>query len=134
MTAADALRLAHEAGVSVSLAGDGFVRWKSRGELPPRVLAALRAAKPEIVTLLSRFRLDASGALGGDDDLLRRLARLGFRVRWYDDQAALDDDSRQGRVPPMPLIYEFAYRRSEYGAALRALAAPPSIGSRGDRR
>jgi hypothetical protein len=85
------------------------------------VLAALRAAKPDIVALLSRFRLDASGALAGDDGLLHRLAKLGFRVRRYGDHAALDDDTRQGRVPPMPLLYEFADRQREYGALLTAL-------------
>jgi hypothetical protein len=123
--------LAHGAGVCVSLAG-GWIRYQSHGEPPAHVLNALRAAKPEIVALLGRFRLDASGALAGDDDLLHGLARLGFRVRRYGDQAALDDDARRGRVPPMPLLFDFADRQAEYGAALRALDASLSTGSHDD--
>jgi hypothetical protein len=115
MSAIEALALAHSEGVLVSLAGD-FIRYQSRGEPPAHVLQALRAAKPEIVGLLSRFGLEASGALAGDDDVLRGLAKLGFRVRRYGDQTALDDDTRQGRVPPTPLLYKFADRQREYGA------------------
>ena len=122
MSAIEALALANAEGVLVSLAGD-FIRYQSRGAPSERVLAALRAAKLEIVALLSRLWLDASGALVGDDDLLRRLAKAGFRVRRYGGQAALDDDAGQGRVPPMPLLYEFADRQREYGAALQALQA-----------
>ena len=119
MSAVQALALAHSEGVLVSLAGD-FIRYQSRGAPSERVLAALRTAKPEIVALLRRFRLDASGALAGDDDLLCALGKAGFRVRRYGDQGALDDDRGQGGVPPMPLLYEFADRQREYGAALRA--------------
>jgi hypothetical protein len=122
MTAVEALRLAHEAGISVSIAGD-FIRWRCRGEPLAAVLAALKTAKPEIVALLSRFSLDASGALIGDA-LLVRLAKLGFRVRQWGDQAALDDKTGQGRVPPMPMLYQFAEKQPEYGLALRALRAP----------
>jgi hypothetical protein len=99
MSAVEALALAQAEGVLVSLAGD-FIRYQSRGPPSERVLAALKAAKPEIVALLSRFRLDATGALAGGDDLLCGLARLGFRVRRCGDQAALDDETEQGRVPP----------------------------------
>jgi hypothetical protein len=121
MSAVEALALAHAEGVLISLVGD-FIRYRSHGPPPERVLAALRAAKPEIVALLSRFRLEASGALFSEaDDLLVRLAELGFRVRRHGDQAALDDDAGQGRVPPTPLLYEFADRQREFGAALRAL-------------
>jgi hypothetical protein len=127
MTAAETLKLAHEGSVSVSLVGE-FIRWQSRGEMPPHVLAALRAAKPEIVALLRAYALDASGALAGEDGLLRGLARLGFCVRRYGDQAALDDDTRQGRVPPMPLVYAFAGRQSEYGALLCAFGAKDRLG------
>jgi hypothetical protein len=122
MTAAEALRLAHEAGISVSRVGD-FIRYHSHGPPPAHVLDALKAAKPEIVALLSRFGLDASGALFGDA-LLDHLAKLGFRVRIYSDQAALDDDSGQGRVPPMPLLSRFAENQTEYGLVLRALRGP----------
>jgi hypothetical protein len=122
MSVIEALTLAHAEGVKVSLVGD-FIRYQSRGAPSERVLAALRAAKPEIVALLSRFSLDASGALVGDDDLLYGLAKLSFRVRRYGGQAALDDDMGQGRVPSSQLLYEFADRQREYGALLQALQA-----------
>jgi hypothetical protein len=81
MSAVEALALAHAEGVRVSLAGNWFIRWQSPGELPPHVRSALKAAKPEIVDLLRRFRLDETGALdatGGNDDagLLAKLAAL----------------------------------------------------------
>jgi hypothetical protein len=106
-----------------------FIRWQSRGELPPHVRDALKAAKSEIVALLRSFRLDETDALDatgqtGDAELLAKLAALDFRVRRYGAQAALDDDTGQGRFPPMPLLYEFAERQREYGALLRALQAP----------
>jgi hypothetical protein len=135
MTAAEALRLAHEAGISVSLVGD-LIRYQSRGPPPPNVLEALKAAKPEIVGLLTRFQLDASGALAGEP-ALDDLAQLGFRVRRYGNQAALDDETGQGRVPPMPLLSRFAERQTQYGLALRALRAPdvlPGIGVPEDAR
>jgi hypothetical protein len=122
MTAAEALRLAHEAGISVSLVGD-FIRYQSYGAPPAHVLDALKAAKPEIVALLSRFRLDASGALAGDH-VLYDLAELGFSVRLCGDQAALDDETSQGRVPPMPLLYRFAENQTDYELVLRALSEP----------
>ena len=116
MSAVEALALAHAEGVRVSLAGDWFIRWQSPGELPPHVRSALTAAKPEIVDLLRRFRLDETWALdatGGNDDarLLAKLAALDFRVRFYGAQAALDDDAGQGRVPPMPLLYQLRERQ-----------------------
>jgi hypothetical protein len=129
MSAVEALALAHAEGVRVSLAGDWFIRWQSPGELPPHVRSALTAAKPEIVDLLRRFRLDETWALdatGGNDDarLLAKLAALDFRVRFYGAQAAFDDDAGQGRVPPMPLLYQLRERQRQYGALLRALQAP----------
>jgi hypothetical protein len=123
MSAVEALALAHAEGVKVSLAGDGFIRWQSRGELPPHVRDALKSAKPEIVALLRRYALDKTGALVGDD-LLTRLAHAGFWVRPYGDQAALDDDTGQGQVPSRLVLYEFADRQREYGALLQALQAP----------
>jgi hypothetical protein len=122
MTAAEALRLAHEADISVSLVGD-FIRYQSHGPPPARVLAALKAAKPEIVALLRRFRLDATGALAGYH-VLHDLAELGFSVRLCGDQAALDDETGQGRVPPMPLLYRFAENQTDYELVLRALREP----------
>jgi hypothetical protein len=65
MNATGALRMAQEAGISVGIAGD-FIRYQSHRRPPARVLYALTAAKPEIVALLSRFSLDASGGLIGD--------------------------------------------------------------------
>ena len=129
MSAVEALALAHAEGVRVSLAGDWFIRWQSPGELPPHVRSALTAAKPEIVDLLRRFRLDETWALdatGGNDDarLLAKLAALDFRVRFYGAQAALDDDAGHGRVPPMPLLHQFSERQRQYGALLRTLQAP----------
>src|ERR1700722_1788246 len=109
MTAAEALRLAHEAGISVGLVGD-FIRSQSHGPPPAHVLEALKGAKPEIVALLSRFGLDASGALAGDH-VLYDLAQLDFSVRLRGAQAALDDETGQGRVPPMPLLYRLAETR-----------------------
>jgi hypothetical protein len=121
MSALEALALAHAEGVLVSLAGD-FIRYQAHGAAPPRVLAALKAEKPRIVALLRRYVLEETGALAGDD-LLVRLAKLGFRVRRYGDQAALDDETGQGRVPPRLLLYEFADHQREYGAVLCALRA-----------
>jgi hypothetical protein len=125
MTVTEALALSESAGVAVSLAG-GFIRWQSRGDPPLGVLEALRAAKADLVALLARYDLTDSGALIGDD-LLADLAKLDFRVRRYGNQAALDDDSGQGRVPPIPLLYRFAENQTEYGLALRALRAPDAL-------
>src|ERR1700733_12166505 len=122
MTAAEAIAQAEVAGVAVSLAG-GFIRWQSHGDPPPGVLEALRAAKADLVALLARYTLVESGAWSGDC-LLADLPRLDFRVRRYGNQAALDDETGQGRVPPMPLLYRFAENQTEYGVALRALRAP----------
>jgi hypothetical protein len=122
MTVAQALAQAEAAGVDVSLAG-GFVRWQSRGDPPTGVLEALRAAKADLVALLARYTLLESGALIGDD-LLADLVKLNFRVRRYGNQAALEDDTGQGRVPPMPLVHRFSEKQTEYGLALRVLGAP----------
>jgi hypothetical protein len=122
MSAVEALMVAHAEGVVVNLAGD-FIRYQSRGELPPHVRDALKSAKPEIVALLRRYALDKTGALVGDD-LLTRLAQAGFHVRRYGDQAAFDDDTGQGRVPPMAVLRQFADQQRQYGALLRALQAP----------
>jgi hypothetical protein len=122
MNATEALRMAHEAGISVSLVGD-FIRYQSHGPPPTRVLEALQAAKPEIVALLSRFSLHASGALAGDH-VLYDLAPLGFSVRLCSDQAALDHETGQGRVPPMPLLHRFAENQTDYELVLRALREP----------
>ena len=59
-----------------------------------------------------------------DDDLLARLAGLGFRIRRYGDRAGLDDDNGQGRVPSMALLYEFAGHQDRYGDLLVGLGRP----------
>jgi hypothetical protein len=128
MTAVEALMLAHAANVRVSLVADR-IRYQSHGAPPADVIDALRVAKPEIVALLDRVSIDATGALvsapSGGDDLLGRLAKLGFRVRRYGDQAALDDETGQGRVPEdRALLWEFAGRQREYAAVLCAVGAP----------
>ena len=57
MTAVEALALARAEGVLVGLADDGAnVRYRSRGKAPVHVIAALKAAKPEIAALL-RWRV-----------------------------------------------------------------------------
>jgi hypothetical protein len=133
MSAVEALALAHAGGVLVSLAGD-FIRYQSHGPPPERVLHVLRAEKPAIVALLRRKRLDASGALVREaDDLFVPLGKSGFRVRRYGDQAGLDDDTGQGRVPLIALLREFADRQLEYGVLLVALGAPDMLAGKGWR-
>jgi len=132
MRAAEALALAEASGVVVTLYRDRL-RIGSRGAAPETVIDALKAAKPEIVALLTRYSLTQSGALQGDD-LTAELTQLGFRVRRYGSQAALDDDAGRARVPPMPLLYRFADRQAEYGLALRALRAPDALPGIGAQR
>ena len=124
MSAAEAIAQA-EAGIRIRLAGD-FIRYQSHGPPPERVLAALRAAKSDLVALLARYALTERGALIGDY-LLSDLVRLDFRVRRYGKQAALHDDTGQGRVPPMPLVRRFSEKQTEYGLALRALRSPDAL-------
>jgi hypothetical protein len=52
MTAAEALAHAEAAGVVVSLYGDRL-KIGSRGEAPAAVIEALKAAKPQIIILLT---------------------------------------------------------------------------------
>jgi hypothetical protein len=66
------------------------------------------------------------GALVGDD-LLAELTTLGFSVRLYDRQAALDDDRGQGAVPDIARIRRFADQQQKYSAALLALKAPDQL-------
>jgi hypothetical protein len=69
---------------------------------------------------LDGYSIDASRALVSDrDPVLAELARENFRVRRYDDQAAIDDDMGLGRVPAMPLLHAFADRQDEYSGVLR---------------
>ena len=132
MSAAEALALAEAAGVVVTLYRDRL-RIGSRGLASEPVIDALKAAKPEIVALLTRYSLTQYGALQGDD-LTAELTRLGFCVRRYGSQGALDDDAGRARVPPMSFLYRFAERQAEYGLALRALRAPDALPGIGARR
>jgi hypothetical protein len=118
-----ALAFAERYGVSIAVVAGDHLWWQSRGPTPGRALKALKAAKGELIDLLVRYRLDRSGSLAGDD-LLAALQVAGFVVRRYGAQAALDDDSGQGRVPPMPLLYRFSDKQAEFSLALRALRAP----------
>jgi hypothetical protein len=85
MTALEALALARAAGVSVSLADDGaHIRYRSRGKAPVHVIAALKAAKPEIYAKRERehirsFRAQmASGGYRGLRFRLQRPKHLGY--------------------------------------------------------
>jgi DNA (cytosine-5)-methyltransferase 1 len=71
------------------------------------------------------------GALIGDD-FLAELAMLGFSVRRYGDQAALDDDHGQGRVLEIALIYRFADEQAQYQRGSRHLKGAGQV-SRADR-
>ena len=57
------------------------------------------------------YALDSTSALVArvdGDDLLARLACLGFSVRRYGDRAGLDDNNGQGSVPSIEHLREFA--------------------------
>jgi hypothetical protein len=68
------------------------------------------------------YRLDATGALFGDD-LLSRLTRAGYCVRRYGDWCSVEGYADPGDVPPMPLLYEFSAKQQAYAALLRSLGA-----------
>jgi hypothetical protein len=118
-----ALAFAERYGVTIAVVAGDRLWWQSQGPTPGRALKALKAAKGELIDLLVRYRLDPVGGLAGDD-LLAALQVAGFVVRRYGAQAALDDDSGQGRVPPRPLLYRFSDKQAEFSLALRALRAP----------
>jgi hypothetical protein len=82
-------------------------------------------AKPTLKTVSGHW-LDRTGALVGDN-LLAELTTLGFSVRLYDQQAALDDDGKQGRVPDIGRIRRFADQQGNYSKALVALKAPDML-------
>jgi hypothetical protein len=95
MTGLEALVLAREAGVSVSVADDGaHIRCRSDDDPPAHVLDALRTAKQEIVALIRRWRVlyakrerehvrsfraqMATGAHRGLMPRVERLKKLGY--------------------------------------------------------
>jgi hypothetical protein len=82
-------------------------------------------AKPSLKTVSGHW-LDRTGALVGDD-LLAELTTLGFSIRLYDQQAAIDDDGKQGRVPDIARIRRFADQQEKYSRALLALKAPDQL-------
>ena len=121
-----ALAFAERYGVTIAVVAGDRLSWQSRGPTPGRALEALKAAKGELIDLLVRYRLDSADGLAGDD-LLAVLQAAGFAVRRYGVNAALDDDSGQGRVPPMPLLYRFSDKQADFSLALRALRAPDRL-------
>ena len=122
-----ALGLAERYGITIAVVAGDRLSWQSRGPTPGRALEALKAAKGELIDLLVRYRLDSAGGLAGDD-LLAGLQVAGFAVRRYGVNAALDAlGGALDRVPPMPLLYLFAEKQTEYGLALRALRAPDCL-------
>jgi hypothetical protein len=121
-----ALDFAERYGVTIAVVAGDRLWWQSRGPTPGRALEALKAAKGDLIDLLVRFGLDSTGGLAGDD-LLAALRVAGFVVRRYGAQAALDDDTGQGRAPPMALLYRFAEKQAEFSLALRALRAPDCL-------
>ena len=58
---------------------------------------------------------------------LAELTTLGFSIRLYDQQAAIDDDGKQGRVPDIARIRRFADRQLKCSDALIALKAPDQL-------
>ena len=91
------------------------------GRMAPILFHGLSQLGLPVVCVESR---QAYQALNDDAGLLAKLAALDFRVRLYGAQAALDDDAGHGRVPPMPLLYQFRERQRQYGTLLGALQAP----------
>jgi hypothetical protein len=121
VTAAAAFALAEKHGVEIALDNRGDLVLRSRGSIPPDVLASLRQAKEDMLAALRR--LDRTGALTGDD-LLDALRRKGFVIRRYGDNAVVDDETEAGRAPPMPLLREVIENHHAYFAALLAWSAP----------
>ena len=124
----EAVALAERHNIVIGVVGGDRLSWESRGPTPGRALRALKAAKGELIDLLVRYRLDSAGGLAGDD-LLAALRALGFVVRRYGVNAALDDSigGALDRVPATSLLYAFADRQAEYSLALRALRAPDRL-------
>ena len=123
----EALALAERHNIVIGVVGGDRLSWESRGPTPGRALRALRAAKAELVDLLTRYQLDSTDALAGDG-LLAALWALGFVVRRYGASAAIDDDRERGFArAPASLLHRFADKRAEYSLALRALRAPDRL-------
>ena len=124
----EAVALAERHNIVIGVVGGDHLSWESRGPTPGRALRVLKAARCELIDLLVRYRLDSAGGLAGDD-LLAALRALGFVVRRYGVNAALDDSigGALDRVPATSLLYAFADRQAEYSLALRALRAPDRL-------
>jgi hypothetical protein len=114
MSAAAALSLAESAGVSVCLDGD-MLRLVASVEPPADVLAALKAAKPEIVALLRREESGGQDGRDSEDDVAARiligLNAMGFGAMLWEDGALMLRDlrgqSNRPRSPPQALAHEF---------------------------
>jgi hypothetical protein len=121
-----ALAFAERYGVTIAVVAGDRLWWQSRGPTPGRALEALKAAKAELIDLLTRYRLDSAGCLAGDD-LLATLQVAGFAVRRYGVNAALDALGGALNRVPTSLLYAFAAKQAEYSLALRALRAPDCL-------
>jgi hypothetical protein len=85
-------------------------------------MTAKRRPQPQLATA-NGFTLDDDDALTGDATL-DELARLGFRIRRYGSNAAIDDIHDRWRVPGPTLRRAVALNHPEYVRALIALKAP----------
>jgi hypothetical protein len=128
-----ALAFAERYGVTIAVVAGDRLCWQSRGPTPGRALKALRVAKAELVDLLTRYQLDSSGAVPGND-LLSYLRASSFAVSRYNLIAGIYGalGGALHRAPPASLLYAFADRQAEYSLALRALRAPDCLEGNAD--
>jgi hypothetical protein len=131
---ARAISLAEKYDIALDLVDGDRLRWRSRGPTPDAALAALKAAKPDIIRLLQRYRLAPDGTLIGNDALLEELTHQGFRVPRYGNNAALCDLQNLGQIPSRLALYAFADLQPTYALALRLLRAPDCLESADGRR
>ena len=95
MTAAAAFALAQAHGVDVVLDG-GKIAFRSRGLIPPDVLAWLRSAAPDMLAALRHAKPEC--ALTGDE-LLDALRRKGFVI-------SIRYGEGDGAMPPLAAVVE----------------------------
>jgi DNA (cytosine-5)-methyltransferase 1 len=113
MTAFEALVLAREARVSVSLADDGaHIRCRSDDDPTALVLDALRTAKQEIVTLIGRWRA-----------LYAKRERE--HVRSF--RAEMATGAYRGLIPRVERLKKLGYAFTPTGRGLRALMAAEAL-------
>jgi ParB-like chromosome segregation protein Spo0J len=92
VTAAAAFALAQAHGVDVVLDG-GKIAFRSRGFIPPDVLASLRSAAPDMLAALRQAKPSAPTGAPTSDELLEVLRARGFVIKWRGD--------RGGAMPPL---------------------------------